>query len=203
MKTEIGAKNCLYPMPTMLVGALVNGKPNYVTIAHVGIMDLESVSLGMNKLHYTNSGIKANKAFSINIPSTKMVKETDFCGLVTGKDRNKAEIFKTFYGKLKTAPMIEQCSINMECELVKTVDFPNHDIFIGKIVATYCENTILTDGVVDFEKVQPILFVMNDRSYWSLRQKNRQSMGCWKRTHQIKTFTARCKFATNRIGGNN
>ena len=58
MKIELGAKNCLYPLPTMLVGALVNGKPNYIAIAHVGIMDPESVSLGMNKLHFTNSGIK-------------------------------------------------------------------------------------------------------------------------------------------------
>jgi flavin reductase (DIM6/NTAB) family NADH-FMN oxidoreductase RutF len=146
----------------------VNGNPNYTTIAHVGIMDFESVSLGMNKLHYTNIGIKANKTFSINIPSTKMVKETDYCGLVSGKDKNKAGIFKTFYGKLKSAPMIEQCSINMECELTKTVDFPNHDIFIGKIVATHCDDTVLTDGAVDFTKVQPILFVMNDRSYWTL-----------------------------------
>ncbi len=171
MKMELGAKNCLYPLPTTLVGALVNGKPNYTTIAHVGIMDLESVSLGMNKLHYANLGIKENKTFSINIPSTKMIKETDFCGLVSGKTVNKADMFKTFYGKLKTAPMIEQCSINMECELIKTVDFPNHDVFIGKIVATHCDDNILTDGVVDFEKVQPILFVMNDRSYWSLGKK--------------------------------
>jgi len=136
MKIEIGVKNCLYPLPTVLVGTLVEGKPNYITIAHVGIMDLESVSLGMNKRHYSNVGIRTNKTFSINIPSTKLVKETDYCGLVSGKDQNKADMFKTFYGKLKTAPMIEQCSINMECELVKTVDFPNHDIFIGKIVNT-------------------------------------------------------------------
>jgi len=171
MKMELGAKNCLYPLPTTLVGALVNGKPNYTTIAHVGIMDLESVSLGMNKRHYANLGIKENKTFSINIPSTKMIKETDFCGLVSGKKVNKTEVFKTFYGKLKTAPMIEQCSINMECELIKTVDFPNHDVFIGKIVTTHCEDNILTDGVVDFDKVQPILFVMNDQSYWSLGKK--------------------------------
>jgi flavin reductase (DIM6/NTAB) family NADH-FMN oxidoreductase RutF len=171
MKIELGAKNCLYPLPTVLVGALVNGKPNYITIAHVGIMEPDAVSLGMNKVHYTNLGIKANKTFSINIPSTKLVKETDYCGLVSGKGRNKADMFKTFYGKLKTAPMIEQCSINMECELVKTVDFPNHDIFIGKIAATHCDETVLTNGVVDFEKVQPILFVMNDRSYWSLGKK--------------------------------
>ncbi len=171
MKTELGAKNCLYPMPTVLIGALVNGKPNYITLAHVGIMDLESVSLGMNKRHYTNQGIKAAKTFSINIPSTTMIKETDYCGLNSGKDQNKAELFKTFYGTLKTAPMIEQCTINMECELIKTVDFPNHDIFMGKIVNTYCDQTILTNGEIDMEKVQPILFVMNNQSYYSMGEK--------------------------------
>lgn len=171
MKIELGAKNCLYPLPTVLVGALVNGKPNYITIAHVGIMDLESVSLGMNKRHYTNAGIKTNKTFSINLPSTTMIKETDHCGLVSGKDHNKGDMFKTFYGILKTAPMIEQCSINMECELIKTVDFPNHDVFIGKIVNTYCDEAVLNYGEVDIEKVQPILFVMNDRSYYGLGKK--------------------------------
>jgi flavin reductase (DIM6/NTAB) family NADH-FMN oxidoreductase RutF len=171
LKIEIGAKNCLYPLPTTLIGASVNGKPNYITIAHVGIIDLGSVSLGMNKGHYTNAGIKANGTFSVNIPSVKMVKETDYCGLVSGGTENKAVLFKTFYGKLKTAPMIEECPINMECELIKTVDFPNHDVFVGKIAATYCEKAVLIDGIVDFEKVQPILFVMNDRSYWRLGSK--------------------------------
>jgi flavin reductase (DIM6/NTAB) family NADH-FMN oxidoreductase RutF len=171
MKVDLGAKNCLYPLPTVLVGALVYGKPNYVTIAHVGIMEPDAVSLGMNKIHYTNSGIKENKTFSVNVPSATMVKETDYCGLVSGKSRNKADLFQTFYGKLKTAPMIEQCNINMECELVKTVDFPNHDIFIGKVAATHCDQSVLTDGVVNLAKVQPILFAMNDRSYWSLGKK--------------------------------
>jgi hypothetical protein len=44
-------------MLTTLIGANVNGKPNYITIAHVGIMTLQSVSLGMGKSHYTNAGI--------------------------------------------------------------------------------------------------------------------------------------------------
>ena len=165
MKVKLGIKNCLYPMPTTLVGALVNGKPNYITIAHVGIMDLTSVSLGMNKSHYTNQGIRENKTFSVNIPSTKMVKETDYCGLVSGKNDDKAHLFKTFYGTLETAPMIEECAINMECQLVKTVDFPNHDIFIGRIAETYCDENVLTEGAVDFDKLQPILFVMNEGSY--------------------------------------
>jgi flavin reductase (DIM6/NTAB) family NADH-FMN oxidoreductase RutF len=171
MKIDVGAKNCLYPLPTTLVGTLVNGKPNYITIAHVGIMDGGSVSLGMNKVHYTNAGIKANCTFSVNIPSVKMVKETDHCGLVSGKTMDKSALFKTFYGKLKSAPMIEECPVNMECELIKTVDFPSHDVFVGRIAATYCDEAVLTEGVVDFGKVQPILFVMNDRSYWKLGDK--------------------------------
>jgi len=93
MKIKLGAKNCLYPLPTTLVGAKVGGKPNYITIAHVGIMDLGSVSLGMAKIHYTNAGIKENKTFSINIPSIEMVKETDYCGIVSGKKADKAKLF--------------------------------------------------------------------------------------------------------------
>ena len=171
MKIQLGAKNCLYPLPTTLVGAWVNGKPNYITIAHVGIMDLGSVSLGMSKAHYTNADIEANGTFSVNIPSVRMVKETDHCGLVSGKKADKSASFTTFYGTLKSAPMIEECPINMECELIKTIDFPSHDIFIGRIVATYCDDAVLTKGVVDFGKVQPIMFVMNDRSYWKLGDK--------------------------------
>jgi flavin reductase (DIM6/NTAB) family NADH-FMN oxidoreductase RutF len=96
LKIGLGAKNCLYPLPTTLVGALVNGKPSYITIAHVGIMDLGSVSLGMSKVHYTNAGIKANGTFSVNIPSVKMVKETDHCGLVSGKTEDNQPCSRLF-----------------------------------------------------------------------------------------------------------
>lgn len=171
MKPSIGAKNCLYPMPTTLIGANVDGKPNYIVIAHVGIMDLQSVSLGMAKAHYTNAGIKENGTFSVNIPSVDMVEKTDYCGIVSGKKVDKSPIFRHFYGSLGTAPMIEECPVNMECKLIRTVDFPKHDIFIGEIVETFCEDKYLTEGALDFAKVQPILFVMNDRGYWKLGER--------------------------------
>jgi flavin reductase (DIM6/NTAB) family NADH-FMN oxidoreductase RutF len=171
MKTRLGAKNCLNPMPITLVGATVNGEPNYITIAYVGIIEYSSISLDMNKAHYTNSGIKENGTFSVNIPSVDMVKKTDFCGLVSGREVNKGELFENFFGRLKTAPMIKECPINMECRLSRTFDFPNHDVFVGEIVETYCDNKCLTDGIVDFCKVQPILFVMNDKTYYKLGQR--------------------------------
>ena len=170
MKVRLGAKNCLYPTPTTLVGANINGKPNYITVAHVGIMNQVYISLSFSKKRYTNAGIMENRTFSVNIPSIGMVEKTDYCGLVSGKDIDKAKLFETFYGKLGTAPMIKECPVNMECRLVQTIDFQERNIFIGEIVETYCDGECLTEDVVDLSKVQPILFVMIDRSYWKLGQ---------------------------------
>jgi len=168
MKKQLGAKNCLYPLPTVLVGAHVNGKPNFIAMAHVGIADPGSISMGMAKNHYTNQGIKDSGTFSVNIPNTKLMKLTDYCGLVSGKKEDKAKLFKIFYGVLKNAPMIEECPINMECELTHTFDFESHDIFVGKVVETYSDEDVLDGGVVNFAKVDPLLFAMNDRGYWTL-----------------------------------
>jgi len=154
------------------VGAIVRGRPNFVTIAHVGIMDLKTVSLGMNKTHFTKAGIFENRTFSVNIPSVDLVEKTDYCGLVSGKDVDKSQMFKIFYGQLKTAPMIEECPVNMECRLVKNVDFPAHDIFMGEVVATYADESVLDDqGRLDYALLKPILFTMHDAGYWRLGER--------------------------------
>jgi flavin reductase (DIM6/NTAB) family NADH-FMN oxidoreductase RutF len=166
MKKEVGSKNYLCPVPVTIVGAVVNGKPNFITIGFIGVMDYSHVSIASARNHYTNAGIKENGTFSVNIPSTGLVKETDYCGIVSGKKVDKSAVFETFYGELETAPMIAECPINMECRLVQTLDMPHHDVFIGEIVKTYCDEEVLTDGGVDFEKVDPILFIIYGSDYW-------------------------------------
>ena len=52
----IGPVNALYPMPTTLVGATVNAKPNFLTIAHVCILNHgtpQYLSIGLSKVHYS------------------------------------------------------------------------------------------------------------------------------------------------------
>ena len=36
---SIGPINALYPMPTTLVGSTVNNRPNFLAVAHVGILN--------------------------------------------------------------------------------------------------------------------------------------------------------------------
>lgn len=168
MKEKLGATNALYPTPTKLVGATVNGKPNFITIAHVGLMTRNHISLSMVKTHYTNAGIKENKTFSVCLPSEDLVVETDYCGIMTGKKTDKAALFDVFYGELKTAPMIQQCRVCMECRLDRLVDFPSHDVFVGEIVQTYADESVILNKAVDVSKLKPLLFDMNSAKYWSL-----------------------------------
>jgi flavin reductase (DIM6/NTAB) family NADH-FMN oxidoreductase RutF len=69
------------------------------------------------------------------------MKETDYCGIVSGKKTDKAALFDLFYGDLKTAPMIDQYPVCMECRPERTVDFTTHDVFVGEIVATYAQRS--------------------------------------------------------------
>jgi flavin reductase (DIM6/NTAB) family NADH-FMN oxidoreductase RutF len=187
MKRKLGAINALYPTPTVLVGAMVSGKPNFIAIAHIGIMTHSHISLGMNKIHYTNAGIKENRTFSVCLPSENLVIETDYCGIMTGKKTDKSILFDVFYGELKTAPMIQQCRVCMECRLDRIVDFSTHDIFVGEIVQTYADESVLSDTKIDVSKLKPLLFDMNSRKYWSLGGEIAQ---CWNIGKQLKTEKA-------------
>ena len=167
----IGPVNALYPMPTTLVGATVNRKPNFLAVAHVGILNHgtpQYLSIGLAKAHYSNAGIHENRTFSICLPSEDLMVETDYCGIMTGKKTDKAALFDVFHGELETAPMIRQCPVNMELKLHDVLDFPTHDIFLGELVQTYADDAVMIDEKIDIAKVRPLLFDMASVKYWRL-----------------------------------
>lgn len=179
MKSKIGSQNILYPMPVTIIGALVDGKVNFINIAHVGILNATAphlITLSMNKVHYTNAGIKENKAFSVNIPTRSQMTTVDYAGLVSGKQVDKSGLFEVFYGELSAAPLVANCPLSMECRLMDVLDYESNDIFIGEVVNTYADDRVLTNGKVDLAKVDPLLFDMTSVQYWSIGE----SIGkCW------------------------
>jgi len=56
--------------------------------------------------------------------------------------------------------------LNIECRLVQTVELPSNVIYIGEMVAAYCEERFLTDGQPDIRKMDPLLLTMPDNRYW-------------------------------------
>jgi flavin reductase (DIM6/NTAB) family NADH-FMN oxidoreductase RutF len=168
VKEKLGPANALYPLVTAIVGATVDGTPDFATIAHVGIAHLRGITLGMGNVHLTNKGIIENGTFSVNLPSEDMVAVTDHIGMVSGQKEDKSHLFELFYGELETAPMIQECKVTMECRLIDHIVLPTHDLFVGEVVGTYADREVLTNGVVDIARLKPLLFDMASKKYWSL-----------------------------------
>ena len=170
-KIKLGANPYIYPMPTVIVGTKVENEPNFITVSYIGIVQHKPpmVSVTLVKGHHSNIGIKEYKSFSINIPNTKMIRETDFVGMNSGNDVNKASLFKIFYGELKNAPMINETPLNLECKLVDIINLKNDsEIFIGEIVETYSSKKYIKRGYPYMKKLDPILFSINSNSYYSV-----------------------------------
>lgn len=191
MKRNLGGINALYPSLTTIVGAVVEGRPNFLAVAHVGIMNHgtpQYISVGLAKAHFTNRGIHAHGQFSVNIPSEELVTQTDYVGIVSGKQTDKSTLFDVFYGDLPHAPLIGACPVCMECRLERVVDFPTHDVFVGEIVATHADPAVLTDeGKIDIARLKPLLFDMASLQYWSL---GAPLARCWSVGKSLKTIRA-------------
>ncbi len=167
-QVAVGADNFLYPMPMALVGANVGGKPNFLAVAFFSAIQMKPpiLAVSLNKVRYTNDGIKENKTFSVNIPSVELMEATDYCGIKSGKSVDKSGVFETFYGKLETAPMIKNCPVCMECRLIEVVDVVTDNIvFVGEVAETYMDDQHLTGGVPDLIKTKPFLFSVREKKY--------------------------------------
>jgi flavin reductase (DIM6/NTAB) family NADH-FMN oxidoreductase RutF len=161
-------------MPVTLVGALVDGRVNFINIAHVGILNAAKphlLSLGMGKSHFTNRGIRENKALSINLLSRDQVAAVDYVGLVSGAQVDKSGVFEVEYRTLPAAPLIVGAPLAMECRLVDSYDIGSHEVFIVEVVESWAEEAVLSDGKPDLAKVDPILFDMSGPWYWSIGER--------------------------------
>ena len=171
-KVTIGARTILYPLPAVLVGANVNGKTNFMAVAWCGIVNSRPPLLSVSLQHprHTLKGIKQNNTFSVNIPSVDKMLETDYCGIFSGAERDKVTDckFTVFYGKLKNAPLINECPVNMECQVIQMVTLPSHELIIGQVEEIHVTDSCLTDGEPDVTKIKPFLWLARPADeYWT------------------------------------
>jgi len=172
MKEEFES-NLMSPLPVALVGAMVDGRPNYLVIGYISPFNFgRHIFFSLFKKRYTRIGIHENRTFSVNIPSEDLLAETNICGSRSGRDLDKSALFDTFFGELATAPMIRQCPIAIECEVTEVLDYDQNEGIIGRVVKSYVDPGCLTDGKLDMRKVHPILWATGgDYNYYRLGER--------------------------------
>ncbi len=165
--------NVSFLMPVSLVGAVIEGTVNFMTVAWLSRVNLQppQLGIGINKTHRTAQGIKTNKVFSVCFPNRDLLVKTDYCGMTSGKAVDKSKLFKVFYGDSPFAPMIEECPLCLECELANTVEGESNYFFIGTIKGAYGEESCLQDCAIDPLKAGYLLLTMPDKYYWSLGER--------------------------------
>ena len=161
-KKALGPQPLLWAHPVVLVGAMVDGKPDFAAVAWTGVAASNPPAVTVALQHHRHSlkGIRKNYTFSVNIPSADLVKETDYCGIISGAKTDKVADcgFNIFYGKLKNAPLIEQCPINLECNVIQIINMGSHSLVIGQVAEVYVTEDCLTNGKPDVLKVKPFTF---------------------------------------------
>lgn len=161
-KIMINPQPLICTTPTVLVGSMVDSKPNFMAVAWCGVANSipPMVSVAIRPQRYTFRGILKAREFSVNVPSVELVKEADYCGIVSGAKVDKVAAcgFKIFYGTLQNAPLIDQCPVNLACKVEHIIELGTHQLVIGKVEETHVTDIGLNDGRPNFEQIRPLVY---------------------------------------------
>ena len=171
-KVKLGAVPLVYPIPIVLVGSNVNGRTNFVEVGDCAVLGIDPalVTISLSATHHTTSGIDECRAFSINLPSTRLLSRADYCGIVSGKDVDKSRLFTIFEGEQTGAPMIQECPVGLECRVQEVVQIKHRRIFIAEVLDCYVSEPFVetVDGkqrIADLSKLDPIIYALDNRYY--------------------------------------
>mgnify|MGYP000313861739 CR=1 FL=1 len=174
MKKSLGQQTLVYPHLVFVIGSYdIKNKPNMMTVSWGGICCSKPpcVAISLRKATYTYNNILINKAFTVNIPSKKYIKETDYVGTVSGKevDKFKKTGLTPVKHKLINAPYIQEFPINLICQLYKIIEIGLHTQFIGEILDVLIDEEILDQGNKPIlDKIQPFCYDSATRSYYGV-----------------------------------
>lgn len=157
------------PMPMTLVGAVVEGKANFLAAAWVTRVTMKPpMMLAALGRHHTNRGIEEHGEFSINVPDVALLAKTDYCGIVSGRTKDKSRLFEVFFGTLAHAPLVADCPLVMACRLAEKVALPGDTLYIGEVVEVFAAEHALSEGRPDLRKIDPFVLSMPENRYFRI-----------------------------------
>lgn len=171
MHISLGAKTLVFPTPVWVVGSYdQKDRPNAMTAAWGGICCSKPpcVYIALQKPRFSYSNIAEKRAYTINVPSEKYVREADYFGIVSGRNTDKfaAAGVTPVHSEKVDAPYIAEFPLILECKLIQTIELGLHTQFIGEIIDVKADETVIgTNDLPDIEKVRPIVYSPENRIY--------------------------------------
>lgn len=156
-RVDFGAKPLMLPQPVLIVGTYdKDGNANAMNAAWGITTDYKEISISMSK-HKTTENFAVTGAFTVSMGTEDTMTACDFVGVVSGND-DPNKMAKTNWHAYKSAnvnaPLFEELKMAMECKVKSFED----GILIGEIVNVCADESVITDGKIDYKKLKPIAF---------------------------------------------
>jgi len=164
-KTTWKAGTMLYPAPLALVSC--GDRPenyNIITIAWAGTLCSEPpmAYISVRPSRYSHELIKQTGEFVINLPSAKLARATDYCGVKSGREVDKFTHLKLTAVKAEQvkAPLIDECPLSIECRVTEIKPLGSHDMFMAQVLAIHADNKYLDkkSGALDLRAADLICY---------------------------------------------
>lgn len=167
------------PQPCVMVATWdKDHNPDVMMAAWAGQYDYKQIVISMSK-HKTTENLELTGAFTVSFADIHTVAESDYFGLVSGHkvpDKVAKVGFTVTPSPNVDAPIINEYPLTLECKVLSWGD----GVLIGEVVNMSADERILTDGKVDLEKLQPIVFDAAALSYRALGEEVGKAWGAGK-----------------------
>lgn len=164
----------LAPVPPVLVSCGTMEHPNILTIAWTGVLNTHPpmVSISVRPTRYSYPILMEQREFVINLPTSAMCRETDFCGCRSGKDIDKFQAchFTPEPAQTVSAPLIAECPVSLECKIQSTQLLGTHELMLAEITAVNVEERYVdSKGKLNLQQMGLLAYAHGE--YFSLGRK--------------------------------
>lgn len=162
------------PLPAVMVSCGDIRKANVLTCAWTGVINTKPpiVYISVRPSRHSHAIIKETGEFVINLTTSKLVRETDFVGVRSGKDTDKIKQCSLTLeeSSVVKAPVIAESPLSLECKVREIKSYGTHDMFIADVVAISAdERYIDSKGKINLQ--QAGLLAYSHGEYFSIGRK--------------------------------
>lgn len=133
------------------------------------------VALNLEAEHKTVANIESRKAFTLAVPGTDTLRESDFLGIATANkmaDKFERSGLHAVRSERVDAPVITEYPITLECQVIEMQSQPYGLRVLGKIVNVIADEKVLDEaGNIDASKIHAFAFDQMQNGYYAIGEK--------------------------------
>lgn len=154
-------KGFFAPHPVLIIGTYdENGAPDAMNAAWGGQVGPNQLSISLSS-HKTTDNIKLNQEFTVAFATSDQIAGCDYVGIVSGNkvpDKLAKCGFTVTKSDKVNAPVIDQLPVTIECKVIELQEEFNETRVVAEIIGMKADEDVLTDGKVDFSKLDLVVF---------------------------------------------